>query len=58
MHKLLMSLLESDNDELEPLTATERADLIELLQLIGPRAQNSGPHARTYHQTVLQKLSV
>ena len=57
MHKLLMSLLESDNDELEPLTLTERADLIELLELIGPRAQISGPKVRTYGQAVLQKLS-
>ncbi len=57
MHKLLMSLLESDNDVLQPLTSTERADLIELLQLIGPRAQISGPKVGTYRQAVLQKLS-
>jgi hypothetical protein len=57
MHKLVMSLLESDNDELEPLTAMERADLNELLQLIGPSAQTSSSKARTYHQAVLQKLS-
>jgi len=57
MHKLLTSLLESENDELEPLTGPERADLIELLQLIGPSAQSSVSKVRTYHQTVLRKLS-
>jgi hypothetical protein len=58
MHKLLMSLLESENDELQPLTSNDRADLMELLQLIGPRAQISGSKVRTYHEAVLQKLSV
>jgi hypothetical protein len=57
MHKLLISLLESDNDELQPLTSTERADLVELLQLIGPIARVSGPKARPYPQSVLQRLS-
>jgi hypothetical protein len=57
MQKFLMALLEPDNDEVEPLTPTQRADLIQLLLLIGPRAQDSGPKPLTYHQAVLQKLS-
>jgi len=57
MHKLLMALLDPDNDEVEPLTPTQRAELIDLLLLVGPRAQDSGPKPPTYHQAVLQKLS-